>query len=314
MRVTVTGATGLIGRRLVAELVARGDEVTVLSRNPEKAAAALGGSVIAAAWDPSQAAAPADALAGRDVVVHLAGEPVAQRWTSRAKRAILESRETGTRNLVAGLHATPDRPRALVSSSAVGYYGPHGDELLDEDTPPQQDFLADVCVRWEREAQAAEDLGLRVVVVRTGVVLDAEGGALSKMLLPFKLGGGGPVAGGEQYMPWVHVDDVIGIYLRAIDDERWSGPVNATAPAPVTNKEFSKALGRVLRRPAVAPIPGAAIRALYGQMAEVITKGQRVLPRRTQELGYAFRHTEVEAALRSALGKEGGVAGDRAAA
>jgi hypothetical protein len=305
MRVTLTGATGLIGKRLVAELTARGDEVTVLSRDSGKARAALGGDVQAVAWDPSAGPAPTVALAGRDVVVHLAGEPVAQRWTKDAKQQILRSREDGTRNLVAGLLASAPRPAALISSSAVGYYGPHGDELLDEDTPAGTDFLADVCVRWEREALVAARDGIRVVVVRTGVVLDAAGGALSKMLLPFKLGGGGPVAGGGQYMPWIHVDDVVGIYLRAIDDPSWTGPVNATAPRPVTNKDFSKALGRALRRPAVAPIPGAAIRMLYGQMAEVITKGQRVVPTRTQALGYTFRHTDVEPALRAALGKDG---------
>ena len=305
MRVTVTGATGLIGKQLVAALTGRGDEVTVLSRNPQNARNALGGAVEAIAWDPARGSAPAVALAGRDVVVHLAGEPVAQRWTKDSKERILRSRELGTRNLVDGMLSATPRPAALVSSSAVGYYGPHGDEPLDEDTPPGSDFLADVCVRWEREAEAAATQGVRVVVVRTGVVLDAEGGALSKMLLPCKLGGGGPVAGGAQYMPWIHVDDLVGIYLRAIDDQAWSGPVNATAPHPVTNKAFSKALGRALHRPAVAPIPAAAIKLLYGQMAEIVTKGQRVVPERTLELGYAFRHTDIEAALRSALAKDG---------
>ena len=165
--------------------------------------------------------------------------------------------------------------KALISASAVGYYGPHGDERLDEDAPPGDDFLAQVCVAWEREAQKAEQHGLRVVRVRTGVLLDKNGGALEKMLLPFKLGAGGPVAGGDQYMPWIHIDDVVGIYVAAIDND-WSGPVNATAPEPVTNKAFSKALGRALHRPAVVPIPGFAIKALYGDMAMIVTEGQRV--------------------------------------
>ena len=186
----------------------------------------------------------------------------------------------------------------LVSSSAVGYYGPHGDEPLDEQTPAGSDFLAEVCVIWEREAQRAAELGLRVVTVRTGVVLDRGGGALAKMLPFFKLGVGGPVAGGDQYMPWIHVDDVVGIYLAALDGEDWVGPVNASAPEPVTNQAFSKALGRALHRPAFAPVPGLAVRALYGEMAEIVTKGQRVVPRRAQALGYAFEHPDLDEALR----------------
>jgi uncharacterized protein len=300
-RVTVTGASGLLGTRLVRELRDRGDEVTVLSRNPERAREALGGDVEARALGPSAEPAPVEALAGRDAVVHLAGENVAQRWTDESKRRINDSRELGTRNLVAGLRAAEPRPAVLVSSSAVGYYGPHGDEPLPEDTPPVDDFLARVCVVWEREAQAAEELGMRVVRVRTGVVLDKDGGALGKMLPFFKAGVGGPVAGGRQLMPWVHADDVAGIYLRAIDDAGWSGAVNATAPEPVTNKAFSKALGRALRRPAIAPVPAFAIQLLYGDMSEIVTKGQNAVPRRTVELGYRHAHPDLDEALRSAL-------------
>jgi uncharacterized protein (TIGR01777 family) len=282
MRITITGASGLIGSKLVSALSERGDEVTKVSlRNGP--------------------ADPAD-LAGRDAVVHLAGENVAQRWSGEARRKIRESREQGTRQLINAIAQADPKPRALISSSAVGYYGPHGDELLDEQAPPGHDFLAEVCVVWEREAEKAAELGLRVVKVRTGVVLDSGGGALSKMLLPFKLGGGGPVAGGRQYMPWIHVDDVVGIYLRAIDDPAWEGAVNATAPDPVTNRTFSKALGKALHRPAVAPIPGAAIRLLYGDMAEIVTTGQRVIPKRTIELGYTYQHTDLDEALEAAVG------------
>jgi uncharacterized protein (TIGR01777 family) len=301
-RVTLTGASGLLGPRLVRALRERGDEVTVLSRNPERARETLGAGVEAHRWDPSAGAAPVEALAGRDVVVHLAGEPVAQRWSDASRRRIHDSREQGTRNLVAGLRAADPRPTALVSSSAVGYYGPHGDEPVPEDTPPGDDFLARVCVVWEREAQAAEELGMRVVRVRTGVVLDKDGGALGKMLPFFKAGVGGPVAGGRQMMPWVHADDVAGIYLRAIDDAGWSGPVNATAPEPVTNKAFSKALGRALRRPAIAPVPAFGIQVLYGDMAEIVTTGQNAVPARTLELGYRHEHPDLDEALRSALG------------
>jgi uncharacterized protein (TIGR01777 family) len=293
MNVTVTGASGLIGSQLVDRLRARGDDVSTLSRNPSSPGAVR--------WLPEQEPAPAAALSGRDAVIHLAGENVAQRWTDDAKRRIRSSRELGTRNLVAGIEAADPRPRVLVSSSAVGYYGPHGDERLDEQTPSGEDFLAEVCVIWEREAQRAGDLGLRVVNIRTGVVLDQGGGALAKMLPFFKLGIGGPVAGGGQYMPWIHVDDLVGLYLAALDGDAWTGPVNASAPEPVTNKAFSKALGRALRRPAFAPVPGLAVRALYGEMAEIVTKGQRVVPRRAQEHGFTFAHPDLDEALRSAL-------------
>lgn len=292
MRVTVTGATGLIGTQLVQALRERGDEVTVLSRS---------GRDGAVQWaDPTSEPAPAEALDGRDAVIHLAGEPVAQRWSDEVKRRIRDSREAGTRNLVAGMRAAPTPPPVLIASSASGYYGPHGDERVDEDSPAGDDFLAQVCVAWEREAHAAD---ARVVVVRTGIVLAKDGGALATMLPFFKAGVGGPVAGGRQYMPWIHLDDLVGIYLAALDSD-WTGPVNGSAPEPVTNKEFSKALGRVLRRPAFAPVPKLAVKTLYGEMAGIVTTGVRAVPRRTRELGYAFRHAELEPALRSALGKE----------
>jgi uncharacterized protein (TIGR01777 family) len=301
MNVTVTGATGLIGTKLVRVLRDRGDEVTVLSRSPEKAQALLG--VAAVAWDPMAGPAPAEALQGRDAVVHLAGEPVAQRWNDEVKRRILESREAGTRNLVDGLREVgAEGAKTLVSSSAVGYYGKHGDEPVPESTPAGADFLAGVCVAWEREAEvAATELGLRVVKIRTGVVLDKDGGALKTMLPPFKLGAGGPVAGGAQYLPWIHADDLVALYLRALDDPTWAGAYNAAAPEPVTNKAFSKALGRALHRPAVAPVPGFAIRLLYGDMAEIVTEGQRAVPERALEGGFAFRHGDLDEALRDAL-------------
>jgi hypothetical protein len=301
MNVTLTGATGLIGQRLVAALKARGDQVTVLSRDAEKATAALG--VPAVAWDALAGPAPAEALAGRDAVIHLAGEPVAQRWNDERKQAILESRETGTRNLVAGLSAADPRPATLIASSAVGFYGGRGDELVDESVPAGDDFLADVCVRWEREASAATTLGLRVVHIRTGVVLDRSGGALKTMLPPFRAGVGGPVAGGRQYMPWIHLEDIVGLYLAALDDATWQGAYNGSAPEPVTNKAFSKALGKVLNRPAVSPVPAFAIKLLYGQMSEIVTEGQRAVPTRALAQGYAFRHPDLHEALASALGR-----------
>jgi uncharacterized protein (TIGR01777 family) len=299
MNVTLTGATGLIGRRLVEALKARGDRVTVLSRSPEQARAALG--VEAIAWDPIAGPAPRDALDGRDAVVHLAGEPVAQRWTAAAKQAIRRSREVGTRHVVAGLLEAEPRPAALVSASAVGYYGPHGDEVVEESTPPGDDFLARTCVSWEAEAAKAAPLGVRVVHLRTGVVLDRSGGALKTMLPPFKAGVGGPVAGGGQYLPWIHVDDIVGLYLAALDGD-WSGAYNGSAPEPVTNKAFSKALGRALHRPAFAPVPALAVKLLFGEMSEIITEGQRAGPVRPLQEGYVYRHPDLDAALAAALG------------
>lgn len=300
MRVTITGAGGLIGARLVAALRKRGDQVTALSRDAAATGARLG--VEATAWRPESAPAPAEALAGRAAVVHLAGENVAQRWSEAAKRRIRGSRVAGTANLVAGLREAEPRPAALVSASAVGYYGARGAEVLDESSPPGIGFLADLCVEWEAAAERATDLGIRVAVLRTGIVLDRAGGALRTMLPPFRLGLGGPVAGGRQYMPWIHMDDVVGLYLAALDGgEAWSGAINATAPAPATNATFSKALGHALGRPALVPVPALALRARYGEMGAVVATGQNAVPRRALGLGYEFRHPELDEALRAAL-------------
>ena len=304
MRVTLTGATGLIGSAIVAALTDRGDEVTVLSRDPERARARLGDEVQAAHWDPQSEPAPAQALAGCDAVVNLAGEPIAQRWSELVKRTIRDSRVTGTRNLVQGLAEVDAdvRPRVMVSSSAIGYYGARGAEPIDEEASPGGDFLAQVCARWESEARAVTVLQVRSVQVRTGVVLDREGGALAKMLPPFRLGIGGPVAGGRQYVAWIHRDDLVGMMLSALQDARWSGPVNATAPEPVSNRRLSRALGRVLHRPALLPVPGFALRALYGEMAEIVTTGVRAVPAKALVLGYEFKYPELEDALRATLG------------
>jgi uncharacterized protein (TIGR01777 family) len=295
MKVAVTGATGMIGTAVVRALRERGDDVTTVSRSAER------GDV---AWpDPTAGPAPAEALEGRDAVVHLLGEPIAQRWSDRAKQEIADSRRLGTRNLVEGLRSLEQRPSVLVSQSAVGYYGPHADEPLTESAAPGSDFLAGVVSAWEAEARGAEELGLRVALMRTGVVLSQEGGALEKMLPPFKLGVGGPVAGGRQYVPWVHMDDVVGALLFALDTEQASGAINVTAPEPVTNRELSKALGRVLHRPALAPVPGLAVKALYGEMAHIVITGQRALPERLTQLGYEWRQPDLESALRDVTGR-----------
>ena len=304
MRVAVTGATGMIGTAVVRALLERGDDVVALSRNAESARGRLGDEVAVREWhDPKAESPPADALAGCDAVVHLLGEPIAQRWTDEARREIRDSRVLGTRNLVEGLRAADPRPRVLVSQSASGWYGPHGDEVLDETAPAGDDFPAGVTAAWEAEARRAEELGVRVAMPRTGGVVAEQGGALERMLPPFRLGIGGPVAGGRQYVPWVHLDDVVGAMLFCLDDDAASGPINVTAPEPVTNRELSKALGRVLHRPAVAPVPALAVKLLYGEMSSVVTTGARVVPRRLQELGYEFRRPDLEDALRQAVGR-----------
>ena len=305
MKVTVTGATGTLGREVVAALESRGDDATVLSRDADGARRKLGDGVRALAWaDPKTQAPPPEAFAGQDAVVHLLGEPIAQRWSDDVKREIRDSRVLSTRNLVAVLRelGEAERPAVLVSQSAVGWYGPRGDERVDESEPAAGDFLAQVCADWEGEARAAEELGLRVVCTRTGVVLSEDGGALEKMLPPFKLGVGGPVAGGKQYVPWVHADDVVGSLLHCVDQGSLSGPVNVSAPEPVTNAELSKALGRVLHRPAFAPVPGLAVKLLYGEMAIIVTTGVRAVPAALEQSGYAFRQADLEQALRSATG------------
>lgn len=294
MRVTVTGASGLIGSRVVSALRDRGDEVVALSR---------GGSG-AEGWErPKEEPPPREALAGSAGVIHLLGENVAQRWTPAAKREIHRSRELATRSLVEGIGRLPsgERPKVLVSMSAIGYYGARGDEPIEESEPPGEDFLAQVVRSWEDEAAVAEGSGVRVARARTGVVLAKGGGALGKMLPPFKLGVGGPVAGGDQYVPWVHLDDVVGALLFLLDTDGAAGAFNVTAPNPVTNAELSKALGRVLRRPAIAPVPALALRVLYGEMAQIVVTGARVVPARLRDAGYEFRYTELEDALRDAV-------------
>lgn len=305
MRVLVTGATGLIGTAVARALQSRGDEVIALTRDRDRGRKALGDSVELHVWeDPERTPPPAVALEHADAVVHLLGEPVAQRWTEEAKRKIRDSRILSTRSLGLGLAELPEGtgPKVLVSQSATGYYGPRGPEPIDESVEPGDDFLASVTAAWEREAQAASGR-VRVVLARTGVVLSPTGGALEKMLPPFKLGLGGPVAGGHQYVPWIHLDDVAGALLHCADDERASGPVNLAAPEGASNADLSRALGRVLHRPAVLPVPGAAIKLLYGEMASMVLTGHHVVPAQLQTLGYEFAYPELEPALRDVLGK-----------
>ena len=289
MRVAVSGSHGLIGGRLLAEMRKAGHEVTVLQRAP----------------GPVQPdARSAGAFADIDAVVHLAGSPIAAgRWTARRKREILDSRAAGTRRLVEALAGGGARPRVFISASAVGYYGPCGDEALDEQSPPGRDFLAGVCVAWEDAALgAAQALRARVVHLRTGVVLSAEGGMLARLMPFFRLGLGGPVGSGRQWLPWISLDDEARAIMALLQREDAAGAYNLCAPAPVRSAEFAHALGRVLRRPAALPLPSAAVRLMFGEMGEaVLLAGQRALPRRLEDSGFTFRQGEIDAALRHCL-------------
>jgi uncharacterized protein (TIGR01777 family) len=301
VRILITGASGLIGSSLTDALLARGDEVVGLSRNPGRARE-TNPTVRWHAWNPTLERPPEAALDGVDGVVNLVGESLDQRWTEAAKKRIRESRVTATRNLVDAIAASDPRPRVLVSQSAVGYYGDRGEAVVDESAGPGSDFAAQVVVDWEAAAHEVENAGVRLAITRTAPLLDRREGLLKRLLLPFKLGLGGPIAGGDQYLPWIHTDDEVAIMLWALGDDRVSGPLNAAAPEQVTNREFSKALGRVLNRPAVVPVPKLALSALRGgEMAETVAGGQRVLPRRTTDLGYEFRYPSLEPALRAAL-------------
>jgi uncharacterized protein (TIGR01777 family) len=301
MRVLVTGATGLIGSAVCDALLARGDEVVGLTRDPEKARP-RNPTVRWHAWQPSTERPPPEALQHVDGIVNLIGEEINQRLTDAAKRRIRESRVASTRNLLQGIEAAGTRPKVFIGQSAIGYYGDRGAAIVDEETPPAEDFTAEIPKEWEAAEGEAERLVDRMVILRTGLVLTKHGGLLKQLLLPFKLGLGGPIAGGEQFMSWIHLDDEVGLILWALDDERVSGTINATAPEPVTNREFSKALGRALGRPAAVPVPKLAVRALRGsELADAVAGGARVFPRRAIDLGYQFKHTEVDEALESAL-------------
>jgi len=301
VKVLVTGASGFIGAALCDALLVRGDTVVGLTRDPKRARR-TNPSVNWHAWEPTLERPPEEAFDGVDGVVHLLGEKIDQRWSDEAKRRIMESRRTGTHNLVGTIAALDRKPRVLISQSAIGFYGDRGASLVDESSEPGEGFDAEVVREWEKAAREIEPAGVRLVVVRTGHVLDPRGGFLAAQLTPFKLGLGGPLAGGAQYVSWIHIDDEVGILLWALGNERVDGVVNATAPNPVTNKVFAKALGRALGRPAVLPIPGITLDLMFGrEFGKVLRGGQRVMPRRARDLGYEFRHPELDAALEDLL-------------
>ncbi|HWB09242.1 MAG TPA: TIGR01777 family oxidoreductase [Pirellulales bacterium] len=296
MRALVTGASGFIGKHLLKRL----GEAVVATRSANRFSGPAG--VRVHQWDPMSGPLPTEALRDVDVVFHLAGEPVASgRWTAKKKTRIRDSRRVGTANLVRGLAAADPRPRVLVCSSAVGYYGDRRDEILDEGSAPGDDFLAEVCRLWELAASEAKRLGVRVVSARTGIVLGRDGGALAKMLLPFKLGLGGRLGSGRQWMPWIHVEDMIGLLLHAATQDEIEGPMNVTAPHPVTNREFTGALAATLRRPAVLPVPGTILKLVAGEFAEVLLSSQRAVPQVALRTGFAFQYPDLQPALEQIL-------------
>jgi uncharacterized protein len=301
MRILVTGASGMIGSSVCDALLARGDEVVGLSRDPARARA-TNPTVNWHAWLPATERPPAAAFEGVDGVLNVIGENINQRLTPAAKERIHSSRVRATKNLVDGMLAAERTPGVLVSQCAVGYYGDHGEAIVDESTAPADDWTGQLCADWEAAAMDAASGGVRVAVLRSAPVLDPAGGMLKQLRLPFSLGLGGPLAGGRQYMPWIHRDDEVALFLWALDTDGASGPLNATTPNPTTNREFTKALGSALRRPAIAPIPRAALVAMRGEeLADQILGSIRIVPRRPLDAGFTFRFPDVDAALRDLL-------------
>lgn len=301
-RVVVTGATGLIGRPLCAALQKRGYAVVVFSRSPDSARRSLPGMAEYVAWKPEERGPWAAAVDGAHAVIHLgAANLFEKRWNTAFKREIVDSRVSGTRGIVNAIVAAQRKPEVLISASAVGYYGPRQSELLDETAAPGDDFQARVCKLWEAEAVKAEPLGVRVVRLRSGVVLQPGEGALAQLMLPFKFFVGGPVLPGTQWLSWIHLADEVGIILGALEDSAISGSLNATAPQPATNAEFARTLGRVMRRPSLFPVPGFAVRLVVGEVASAVTNGQYVVPKKALDHGYTFQFPTVELALRDLL-------------
>lgn len=297
MKITITGGSGLIGRRLLKTLSAEGHTLHVLSRH---AGTNLPGGVRLSAWDAVRGEPPADSLRDTDAVIHLAGAPVAQRWTEESKRRIRDSRVAGTHNLVEAMKKLPKPPGVLVCASAIGYYGSRGDEVLVESAAPGSGFLPDVCVAWEKEARGAEALGVRVAMIRTGIVLDTRGGALPKMLPPFRMGVGGRLGNGRQWMSWIHLHDLAALFHLALD-KPLCGPINGVALHPVDNREFTRTLATALHRPALFPVPPFALKMMFGEMSEVLLGSQRVAPKAAEAAGFQFRFPQLAPALADLL-------------
>jgi uncharacterized protein (TIGR01777 family) len=298
MKIVIAGGTGFLGHALARALVADGREVVILTRRPPAPPDTRQARFVT--WRPeSHGGAWPQEIDGAGALVNLAGESIAaRRWSSAQKQRILDSRVQATRSLASAMRSAARPPLAFVSGSAVGYYGPLGDEIATEATPAGSDFLARVCTEWETEAAHGAGAATRVACIRTGLVIEKDGGALPRMLMPFRLGAGGPLGSGRQYMPWIHRDDWVALVRWAIDTPAAAGPINATAPRPVTNREFSRALGRALHRPAFMPAPAFALRLALGEMADaLLLSGQRAVPAKAEQLGFKFRFPQLDEAL-----------------
>jgi uncharacterized protein (TIGR01777 family) len=298
MKVLIAGASGFIGSALVQRLSQRSDSVKLLSRKPQSPA--RGSNTEWLLWEPGVPGGWEQSVDGADGVINLAGEGIAEkRWTERQKELIRSSRIDSTQAIVKAIAKAKEKPKFLINASAVGYYGSRGDETLSEDSTPGKDFLARLCVVWEEEAKKAQDHGVRVALLRTGIVLAKGKGALAKMVTPFKLFVGGRLGSGKQWMPWIHIEDEIGLILFLIQNAAAQESFNATAPNPVTMDEFCKVLGKVLNRPSWAPVPASALTLLLGEMADMVLAGQRALPKAAEKLGYSFKHPTITEALQS---------------
>jgi uncharacterized protein (TIGR01777 family) len=307
MKIVITGGTGLIGEALVKEMAEEGHQIVILTRSPKKYQNKFGDQVTLAAWDSRNPGDWVDHLDGADAVVNLAGESISgsnflpDRWDDQKKKRILESRIAVGQALVKGIEAVENKPKTFIQASAVGYYGSTGDALVTESSPPGDDFLASVSRKWEASTEAVEAMGIRRAIARIGLVLSMAGGALPRLVFPSRLFAGGWFGSGDQWWPWIHIDDVVGTLRFIIEEEAAQGPLNLTAPNPVTNKEFGKALGRVMNRPAMVPVPGFALRLALGEVAVTVLEGQRAIPQRLQELDYTFRFSQIDEALENLL-------------
>ena len=300
-KILVTGGTGFIGRKVCDTLHNKDYDVNVVSRNPEKAESELGQLGEIHCWNPETEQLPTEAISDAKVLIHLAGETISGRWNSEKKRRIRDSRVLSTRNLVESCVNVESKPDVLICASAIGLYGDSGDNSFTEETPPGTDYLAQVCKEWETEAYKASELGIRVVTVRIGLVLGSGGGMLQQVLTPFRLGIGGKLGSGQQWMSWIHVDDVVGIILYALENDGINGALNATAPVPVRNLEFTKTLGSVLRKPTLLPVPNFGLKLMMGEFADFVLLSQKVLPKKTEATGYEFQFKTIDSALSDLL-------------
>ena len=298
MKVVITGGTGFVGKVIIRQLLSSGHEVVVLTRNVAKAAISLGSNCQYFQWDDVKTPPPAVAFEGSDGVINLMGESISQRWDEEHKKEIHDSRIIGTSSLVNTLKNLKQMPKVLVSTSAIGIYGNRVTENLDENSSVADDFLGSLCKDWEAEAKKANAIGMRVVIIRTGVVIGRGGGALKKMLPIFKLGVGGPVGSGKQFMSWIHIEDLAAMYIEALKNDSMIGTFNGTAPYPATNADFTKEMGKVLRRPAVLPAPAFAMKLAFGEMSQILLEGQKVLPEKFKEFNFRYRYPTLEMALK----------------